>query len=174
MKRCPTCQQEYHDGRLRFCRHDGSALFVTLAFEQAPTAILPRLTQSSSLASLLNPPLADELTHGLARIGHLRVVSRTSSFSFKGKDKTVCDIGKALKVNTVLEGSVRKIGNRLRITAQLIDVAHGYHIWSGRFDHEIENAFEVQDQISEAILTALETTAQSHAAVPDPHQTQSS
>jgi len=85
----------------------------------------------------------------------LRVVARTSAFSFKGKDVDIREIGKKLNVNKVLEGSVRKSGNRLRITAQLINVADGYHLWSERFDRDMEDIFAIQDEISLAIVGKL-------------------
>jgi tetratricopeptide (TPR) repeat protein len=85
----------------------------------------------------------------------LRVACRTSSFAFKGKSEDIGEVGRKLKVHTVLEGSVRKAGNRLRVTAQLIDVADGYHLWSERYDRQLEDVFEIQDQIAENIVRAL-------------------
>ncbi len=85
----------------------------------------------------------------------MRVAARTSSFAFKGKDTDVRQIGRELGVRTVLEGSVRKAGRRLRITAQLIDVASGYQLWSERFDREMEDVFAVQDEIARAIAETL-------------------
>ena len=85
----------------------------------------------------------------------LRVAARTSSFSFKGKDADIQTIAAKLNVATVLEGSVRKMGNKLRITAQLVNVADGYHLWSERYDREMEDVFEIQDEISQAIVKAL-------------------
>ena len=99
--------------------------------------------------------MAEELINRLAKIRDLRVVARTSAFSFKGKDVDVREIGKKLNVETVLEGSVRKAGNRLRITAQLVNVKDGYHLWSERYDRELENVFAIQDEISLAILDNL-------------------
>ncbi|MFY9557566.1 MAG: protein kinase [Blastocatellia bacterium] len=99
--------------------------------------------------------LAEDLLNGLSKIEALRVAARTSAFSFKGKQTDVREIGQKLKVRTVLEGSVRKSGNRLRVTAQLINVADGYHIWSERYDRQLEDIFEIQDEISLAIVDAL-------------------
>lgn len=99
--------------------------------------------------------LAEELINGLAKLDQIRVVARTSAFSFKGKGKDVRDIGRKLKVSTVLEGSVRKSGNRLRITAQLINAANGYHLWSERYDTEMQDILDVQDEITLAIVGAL-------------------
>jgi adenylate cyclase len=99
--------------------------------------------------------IAEEIINTLTKVKALRVASRTSAFAFKGKSEDVGEIGRTLKVNTVLEGSVRKAGNRLRITAQLIDVAHGYHLWSERYDRQLEDIFAIQDEIAENIVRAL-------------------
>jgi serine/threonine protein kinase/tetratricopeptide (TPR) repeat protein len=99
--------------------------------------------------------LTEELINTLSSIRELKVVARTSAFSFKGKDVDVREIGKKLNVETVIEGSVRKAGNRLRITAQLVNVADGYHLWSERFDRELADVFAIQDEISLAITDRL-------------------
>ena len=99
--------------------------------------------------------MAEEIINALTKIQALRVASRTSSFAFKGKNEDIGEIGRKLKVSTVLEGSVRKMGNRLRITAQLVNVADGYQLWSERYDREMEDVFEIQDDISQAIVKAL-------------------
>ncbi len=99
--------------------------------------------------------MAEEIINALTKIQALRVASRTSSFAFKGKNEDIGEIGKKLKVSTILEGSVRKMGNRLRITAQLVNVADGYHLWSERYDREMEDVFAIQDDISQAIVKAL-------------------
>ncbi len=99
--------------------------------------------------------LAEELINALAKLEQIRVVARTSAFSFKGKETDVREIGRKLKVGTVLEGSVRKSGNRLRITVQLINAANGYHLWSERYDTEVQDIFDVQDEITLAVVGAL-------------------
>ncbi len=99
--------------------------------------------------------LAEELLNALAKIKELNVAARTSSFSFKNKNINISEIGSVLKVRTILEGSVRRSGNRLRITAQLINAADGYHLWSERYDRELEDIFEVQDEITLAVTDAL-------------------
>ncbi|MEO8193293.1 MAG: protein kinase [Gemmatimonadales bacterium] len=99
--------------------------------------------------------MAEEIINALSRIQGLRVASRTSSFAFKGKNEDIGEIGRKLKVSTVLEGGVRKMGNRLRITCELVNVADGYHLWSERYDREIEDVFAIQDDISQAIVKAL-------------------
>jgi serine/threonine-protein kinase len=107
--------------------------------------------------------IAEEILNGLARIGGLRVASRTSSFRYKGQAIDIGEIGRQLKVDTVLEGSVRKSGNRLRITAQLIDANNGFHLWSERYDRTLEDVFAIQDEISESIVGALKIAAQPRA-----------
>ena len=99
--------------------------------------------------------LAEELIHALARVRGLRVVARTSAFALKGMKLDVREIGKTLGAGAVLEGSIRKSGNRLRVTAQLIDAVTGMHVWSERFDREERDVFDIQDEISLAIVERL-------------------
>jgi TolB-like protein/Tfp pilus assembly protein PilF len=102
--------------------------------------------------------LAEELINALTQIEDLHVVARTSAFSFKGQQLDVREIGRKLNVATVLEGSVRKAGNRLRITGQLVNVADGYHLWSEKYDRNMDDIFAIQDEISEAIVSKLKPT----------------
>jgi serine/threonine-protein kinase len=102
--------------------------------------------------------ITEEIINALAQIEDLRVAARTSAFSFKGKHVDLRTVGECLNVTTVLEGSVRKSGNRLRIMAQLINVADGYHVWSERYDRELEDIFEVQDEIARTIADRLKVT----------------
>jgi serine/threonine protein kinase/Tfp pilus assembly protein PilF len=99
--------------------------------------------------------VTEEIINALTKIGALRVASRTSAFAFKGKEEDVRRIGAALGVRHVLEGSVRQAGRKIRIGAQLVNVADGYHLWSERYDREMEDVFEVQDEIARAIADAL-------------------
>jgi TolB-like protein/Tfp pilus assembly protein PilF len=99
--------------------------------------------------------LAEELLNALARLDGLRVPARTSSFAFKGRNVDIREIGRTLGVDAVLEGSIRKAGDRLRITAQLIDVDDGFHRWSQTFDRELSGVFEIQEEIAGSILGAL-------------------
>jgi len=99
--------------------------------------------------------LAEELINALTKVENLYVVARTSAFSFKGKEVDVREVGRRLNVANVLEGSVRKAGNRLRITAQLVSVEDGYHLWSERYDRELEDVFVIQDEITLAIVDKL-------------------
>jgi TolB-like protein/Tfp pilus assembly protein PilF len=99
--------------------------------------------------------VAEELLNLLARIDGLKVAARTSSFRFKGTGADIAEIGQALNVETVLEGSVRKAGDQIRVTAQLINVGDGFHLWSQSYDRRLENIFAVQDEIATAIVEAL-------------------
>jgi serine/threonine protein kinase/tetratricopeptide (TPR) repeat protein len=99
--------------------------------------------------------LAEDLINALTRLSGLRVVSRTSSFRFRGRDADVRQIGRELGVGAILEGSVRRAGNRMRITVQLTSSADGYHIWYDRYDREIADVFDIQDEIVESIVKAL-------------------
>jgi len=100
--------------------------------------------------------IAEDIISALARIPGLRVAARASAFQFAGKAHDVARIGEALNVSTVLDGSVRTSGKQLRLTAQLINVADGYHVWSERYDREMEDVFAIQDDISASIVGALE------------------
>jgi serine/threonine-protein kinase len=99
--------------------------------------------------------MTEEIINALAKVPGMQVASRTSSFAFKGKEVDVRQIGEKLGAASVLEGSVRKVGNRIRITAQLISVENGYHLWNETYDRQLEDVFAVQDEISRAIVEAL-------------------
>jgi serine/threonine protein kinase/tetratricopeptide (TPR) repeat protein len=99
--------------------------------------------------------MTEEIINALAHVEGLRVVARSSSFAFKGRADDVREVGRRLDVGAVLEGSVRRSQNRLRITAQLVDVANGYHLWSERFDRQLEDVFAIQDEIALAIVDGL-------------------
>ncbi len=99
--------------------------------------------------------MAEEIINALTHVEGLRVVARTSAFVFKDRREDIREIGKKLNVEALLEGSVRKAGNRLRITAQLINVADGYHLWSEKYDQDMEDIFAIQDEISLAIVNKL-------------------
>ena len=99
--------------------------------------------------------LAEEIINLLAQISGLKVIARTSAFAFRGKEQDIRGIAEALGVSTVLEGSVRRAGSRIRVTAQLINAADGSHLWSERYDRELSDIFAVQDEISAAIAKAL-------------------
>ena len=99
--------------------------------------------------------MAEEIINALTHIEGLRVVARTSCFAFKGKHDDIREIGRKLNVDHVLEGSIRKAGNRVRITGQLIKISDGFHLWSEKFDRDLEDIFEIQDEISHKIAEKL-------------------
>ena len=102
--------------------------------------------------------MTEELINRLSNIKELRVPARTSAFTFKGKTEDIRDIGRKLDVRTVLEGSIRKAGNQLRITAQLINISDGYHLWSETYDRELKDVFNIWDEISLAVTDKLKLT----------------
>ena len=102
--------------------------------------------------------IAEEILNALASLKGLRVAARMSAFSFRGKSDDLRSIGEKLKVTTVLEGSVRRAGDRVRITVQLNDVANGFQLWSERYDRELKDIFDVQDEIAKAIAERLRVT----------------
>jgi TolB-like protein/Flp pilus assembly protein TadD len=119
-------------------------------------AVLPFRNMSSDPENeYFSDGLAEELIAALTKVEGLHVASRTSAFAFKGKNEDVRKIGEQLSVRTVLEGSVRKAGNRLRISAQLVNVADGYHLWSETYNRELADIFEIQDEIAQNITKAL-------------------
>ncbi len=99
--------------------------------------------------------IADEIITALSKVKALRVVSRTSSFTFKGKGDDVREIGRKLQVSTILEGSIRKAGKRLRLNAQLVSTTDSSQLWAERYDRELEDVFEIQDEIASSIVAAL-------------------
>ncbi len=128
-------------------------------------AVLPFVNMSGDKANeYFSDGISEEILNVLAQIPKLQVAARTSSFSFKGAGKEVPEIAKELNVRMVLEGSVRKQGERVRITAQLIDASNGFHVWSQTYDRELKDIFAIQDEIAKAIADELkvklsETTA---------------
>ena len=142
-----------------------SAVEVTAALERIGTrpeeqqpsiAVLPFANMSADKEQeYFSDGLAEEIINALAQIQGLKVIARTSSFAFRGKDLDVRKIAEALDVRAILEGSVRKAGNRIRVTAQLIGATDGSHLWSERYDREMTDVFAVQDEISQAIVDTL-------------------
>ena len=129
------------------------------ASESPSIAVLPFVNRSRDEEDeYFSDGLADELLNVLAKIRGLRVAARSSAFTFKGKGATVAEVGRALNVATVLEGSVRKAGNRMRISVQLVKVADGYQLWSETYDRTLEDIFAVQDDIAQSVVKELRTT----------------
>jgi serine/threonine-protein kinase len=123
---------------------------------EATVAVLPFTNMSPDPENeYFGDGMAEEIISALAQVPGLRVAARTSTFSFKGKNTDLREIGEKLNVSTVLEGSVRRAGNRVRITAQLINVNDGHHLWSERYDRELTDIFAIQDEIATAIASRL-------------------
>jgi len=119
-------------------------------------AVLPFVNMSAdSENEYFCDGLAEEILNALARVDRLKVAARTSAFSFKGRNAKVSEIAAALNVNSVLEGSVRKSNDRLRITAQIVNAEDGYQLWSDRYDREMKDIFDIQDEIAMAVVEAL-------------------
>jgi adenylate cyclase len=132
---------------------------VALAAPEKSVAVLPFLDMSEKKdQEFFSDGLSEELIDMLAKVPELRVPARTSSFYFKGKQKTIADIASALGVAYVLEGSVRKSGDTLRVTAQLIRAGNGYHVWSETYDRQLTDVFKIQDQIAGAVVKALKVS----------------
>ena len=110
--------------------------------------------------------LAEEIINALVKVPGLKVIARTSAFAFKGQNTDIRKIAETLGVANILEGSVRRSGNRIRVTAQLITAADGTHLWSERYDRELADVFAVQDEISAAISAALQVKLSPPAAKP--------
>jgi TolB-like protein/Tfp pilus assembly protein PilF len=138
-------------------KHEATA--ATAVVSDKSIAVLPFTDMSEKKdQEYFSDGLSEELIDLLTKVPELKVPARTSSFYFKGKQATIGDIAKALSVAHVLEGSVRKSGNTLRITAQLIRVDNGYHVWSETFDRQLGDIFEIQDEIAGAVVKALKVS----------------
>jgi serine/threonine-protein kinase len=126
--------------------------------EQLPSiAVLPFANMSADKENeYFSDGLAEEILNLLSRIRGLKVIARTSSFAFRGKEQDITKIAEALKVQNILEGSVRRAGNRIRVTAQLIQASDGTHLWSERYDRDMTDVFAMQDEIGHAISEALQ------------------
>jgi TolB-like protein/Tfp pilus assembly protein PilF len=158
------------DARYKTSAQFAQALATGNAVTPTDTQTLPQQTVASAKSVAVLPfanmsndaeneyfadGMAEEIINALSKVQSLRVASRTVSFAQKGKSDDLAEVGKKLHVSTVLDGSVRRMGNRLRITAQLVNVADGYQLWSERYDREMEDVFAIQDDISQAIVKAL-------------------
>jgi TolB-like protein/Tfp pilus assembly protein PilF len=172
MKSCPKCKRDYFDDSLIYCLEDGAKLFGQFDRSEPQTAILtPAATSFEQVNSIAVLPfvnisadpeneyfcdgLSEELLNALSHIAGLKVAARTSTFSFKGKNADVEEIGRRLGVKTVLEGSVRKAGERIRVSVQLTNAVDGFHLWSERYDREMKDIFDIQDEITLAIVDSL-------------------
>ena len=135
--------------------------------QQASIGVLPFTNMSTDPENeYFSDGMTEEILNALMRLPALKVAARSSSFALKGKSLSISEIGERLKVSTVLEGSVRRVNQRVRISAQLINTADGYHIWSERYDRDVEDVFAIQDEIARTIVDHLKvklTPAESQA-----------
>lgn len=137
-------------------RPEHSEGVVAPANEPPSIAVLPFVNRSNIAEDdYFSDGLADELISVLAKIRGLRVAARTSSFQFKGRNDDIVVIGRKLNVRAVLEGSVRKVGSRMRVSVQLVNVADGYHLWSETYDRSFDDIFAVQDDIAQSVVAGL-------------------
>jgi len=152
-------------------RHRRGYQFIAPVSREIPPAPVPASGTSRTISSIAVLPFADmspshdqeylceglaeELINALTQVDDLRVAARTASFRFRGKGEDIRIVGQQLNVEALLEGSVRKSGDRLRVTVQLIEVASGYHRWSHRFDGQFEDVFAMQDEIADSVATSL-------------------
>jgi TolB-like protein len=129
------------------------------AVPEGSIAVLPLTNLGGDANSdYFSDGLAEEILNALSRVEDLRVVARSSAFSFKGKTTDIAEIARKLHVANVLEGSVRRAGNRVRVTVQLVDAVNGFQVWSERYDRELEDIFELQDDIARAITERLKVS----------------
>ena len=155
-------------------RHSAKSTAAAPAMDQQPPsiAVLPFADMSPGKdQEYFSDGVAEEILNALAQVDGLKVAGRTSSFSFKGKTEDLRDIGQKLGVSAVLEGSVRRAGDHVRVTAQVIKVADGFHLWSQTFDRNLTDIFVVQDEVARAVASALKVQllgkAEKRAANPE-------
>jgi serine/threonine-protein kinase len=150
--------------------HASQDLMPALRDRRGSIAVLPFANLSADKENeFFGDGLAEEVINTLAQVPGLQVAGRTSSFQFRGKDVDVADVGRRLNVEQLLEGSVRRAGSRVRVTAQLIKVADGFHLWSERYDREWTDIFAIQDEITQAIALALRLRLSPETSLPRPH-----
>ena len=139
--------------------HGGPTQLKPIPDQVASIAVLPFANRSRDADDeYFSDGLADELVHMLAKVRGLRVAARASSFHFKGKDVPPAEVGRALNVAALLDGSVRKAGNRVRISVQLVKASDGCHLWSESYDRTLDDIFAVQDDIAQSVVKELGTT----------------
>jgi eukaryotic-like serine/threonine-protein kinase len=158
-------------GEVRAVLEQASRELTSPARDHKPSiAVLPFVNMSADKENeYFGDGLAEEVINALAQVPGLQVAGRTSSFLFRGKDIELVEIGRRLNVEHLLEGSVRRAGNRVRVTAQLIKVADGFHLWSERYDREWTDIFAIQDEITHAIASALRLRLSTDASTPRRH-----
>ena len=149
----PTGPSAYQSGPTRVAEPEPEPVIV-----ENSIAVLPFTNMSAEAnQDYFSDGLSEELLNVLTHVDGLVVASRTSSFAYKNDTRNIRQIARALRVANILEGSVRKVGDRLRITAQLIDTSNDRHLWSDSYDRDMDDIFQIQDEIANAIVSALTT-----------------
>jgi serine/threonine-protein kinase len=150
--------------------HASTELTSAPSVRKPSIAVLPFANMSADKENeFFGDGLAEEVINALTQMPGLQVAGRTSAFLFRGKDIELTEVGRRLNVEHLLEGSVRRAGNRIRVTAQLIKVADGFHLWSERYDREWTDIFAIQDDITDAIAEALRLRLSADASMPRHH-----
>ncbi len=164
-----ACLQEFAHALTGPGRVPPATIGAPVPIGKQAIAVLPFVNTSADPEhEYFSDGVTDELIDALAKVERLQVVSRTSSFAFKGSQRDVRDIGMQLDVSVVLEGTVRKAGQRIRITAQLTNVADGRHLWSERYDRDLEDVFAVQEELARTIVNTLRRTLVGDVGEPVP------
>jgi serine/threonine-protein kinase len=157
VKRCLAKQPAQRFQSIAEVRSALESISMKSVDRQPSIAVLPFANMGADKENeYFSDGLAEEIINFLAQIPGLKVTARTSAFAFKGKTEDIRKIADTLGVATILEGSVRRAGSRVRVTAQLIDAADGYHLWSQRYDRELADLFDLQDEIAQSIASALQ------------------
>ncbi len=156
-----------HHEQFRYTSGPYSTVKRVQEVETPSIGVLPFANMSADADNeYFSDGITEEILNALSRLPTINVASRTSSFALKGKSLSIAEVGQLLNVRTVLEGSVRRMGHHVRISAQLVSTADGYHIWSERYDRELQDVFAIQDEIARSIVDRLKvklTVAQDHA-----------
>src|ERR1700722_1839070 len=164
VRKCLAKQREDRFSSMRELRVALEQISSKSKDRQPSIAVLPFANMSADKENeYFSDGLAEEILNLLAKIPGLKVIARTSAFAFRGKEQDVRKIAETLGVSNVLEGSVRRAGNRVRVTAQLINAADGSHLWSERYDRDMTDIFAIQDEIGQAISEALQVRLAPHA-----------
>ena len=159
VKRCMAKQPSQRFQTMTEVRKALERVSTNPAVSQPSIAVLPFANMSADKENeYFSDGLSEEIINALTRVAGLKVTARTSAFSFRSRDVEIGEIARKLNVEHILEGSVRKAGNRIRITAQLIKAADGFHVWSERYDRELIDVLAIQDEISAAITAQLKVT----------------
>lgn len=157
LARAPTDRHETGARFLSALEEAGSASETVLQVPDASVAVVPFTNMSPDRDNeYFSDGITDDIIVALTQVSGLKVAARTSSFAFKGNDAALGVIGKSLGVRTVLQGSVRRVGNRVRVTAQLMNAAEGVQLWGARYDRDLDDIFAIQDEIARGIVTQLE------------------